>query len=264
MSEHTIKTRRQRFLQLPLESFMVRLFLLLSFCTGAYFNCFAQIDFDVHKPQTVEQAKLKGPVHTLKIQIQSMSIIEGKATMTELRPLVETVYDKRGRMSEAKFYNNDGLLRRSNTYIYFGNLLGKSASDLYDSDGKLYRKSEYQYADDGEISQQINYDYDDKGALFRKTVLIRDASGKLDVKDYKPNGTLFKRNFLGFPQSGRVIKKELPSTDKKTIKLKRRLVLDEIDTYGNWTKMTVFGGVDIISDQKVETREITYRIITYY
>ncbi len=243
---------------------MVRLVLFLSFSICAYINCVAQIDFDVHKPQTVEQAKLKGPVHTLKIQIQSMSITEGKATMTELRPLVETAYDEQGRMNEAKFYNSDGLLRRSNTYSYIGKLLKKSDANLYNSDGKLYRKSDYLYDDKGEISQQINYDYDDTGKQFRQTVLARDATGTLNLKDYKPNGTLFKRNFLGMPQSGRAIKKETPTSDKKIIELKRRLVFDEIDAYGNWTKMTVFGGVDLISDQKIETREITYRIITYY
>ena len=58
--------------------------------------------------------------------------------------------------------------------------------------------------------------------------------------------------------------KQKTRNQKKILELKRRMVYDEIDEHDNWTKRTIFGGTDASSGNKVETREITDRMITYY
>lgn len=224
----------------------------------------SQIEFDVRKPLTTEQAGLKGQVHTCKVYEQTMTIVDGNASLSVLRPLVETVYEQAGRMIEARFYNHNGQLQRANSYQYSDGFLQKSHADFYDKDAQLYRKTEYDYDNVGEIKLQINFDYDDNGKMFRKTVLTRDENGLLNVKDLKADGSPFKRNFLDTPQSNSNKAKEAKPKEKKILALKRRMVYDEVDEYGNWTKRTVFGGVDASSGNKVETREITDRIITYY
>ena len=162
----------------------------------------SQIEFDVHKPLTTEQAGLKGPVHTCKIYEQTMTIVNGNASLRALRLLVETVYEQAGRMIEARFYNNNGQLLRANNYQYSDSFLQKSRADFYDKDAQLYRQTEYEYDNAGEIKLEVNFDYDDNGKIFRKTVLTHDENGLHNVKDLKADGSPFKRNFLGTSQSG--------------------------------------------------------------
>ena len=243
---------------------MPRLIFFLCLIFFATSVAISQIVFDVHKPLTTEQAGLKGQVHTCKIYKQAMTIVGGNASLSALRPLVETVYEQAGRMIEARFYNHNGQLQRANSYQYSDGFLQKSRADFYDKDAQLYRQTEYDYDNVGEIKLQINFDYADNGKLFRKTVLTRDENGLLNVKDLQADGSPFKRNFLGTSQSGGNKSTGTKPKEKKILELKRRMVDDEIDEHDNWTKRTIFGGTDATSGNKVETREITYRIITYY
>ena len=232
----------------------------------------AQINSELHVPVNRTGAKLKGNVHTVKIEQRIITRLDERVIEDLRFTLEEVVFDPQGLMIEFKDYPSRGILRRWTRYEYRGQILQRSTSEFYDKEGKLYRKSEYDYDDTVVIKQQINFDYDDSGKMFRRTVLIREAPDvAVDIKQYKADGKLIKRDFLGnhFTQSGRPSKKEpsmtTPSQEpKKVLSVKERTTYDEVDTLGNWTKKTSPVDIRISNGQRLDIQESFIRTLTYY
>lgn len=235
----------------------------------------AQIKSDLHNPLSREKIGLKGPVRTIKIEQQTITILDDRIIEDLKLPVEEATFDPQGRMIEFKDYPERGVLRRWSRYEYNQQRLQNSTSDFYDKEGKLYRKTQYLYDEAVGIKLQTNFDYDDKGGMFRKTVLTREPpDGAVDVKEYKPDGTIIKRNLVGnnfhfkLTQSGRIIKKDSspapPTEQPKTLPVKRRVSYDAIDAHGNWTTMSSPVEIRVSNGHRVEIKESFIRTITYY
>jgi len=242
---------------------------LLMLCLSLAVFSGEQIQSDLHQPLQREKIGLKGSVHRIKIEHHVVTqlderVIEDLKFVTE-----EAVFNVQGQMIEFKNYPQMGILRRWSRYEYTEKILRRSESDFYDKEGQLYRKSEYEYDELVGVRRQINFDYDEKEKIFRRTEITREApDGAVNIKEYKADGKPMKRNFLNTPltQSGRLPKKDEggQQEQKKLLPVNQRSTYDEIDSHGNWTKMSSPREVRISNGQRLEIQETFIRTITYY
>jgi hypothetical protein len=183
-------------------------------------------------------------------------------------------YDAEGRSIENATYIGDGSLRSKTTFTR--NDLGQLIeSGEYNSRGTLIDRFSYTYSDAGVLKGVERSSYRPDGTLSlkvsdnlpekRRESITYNVDGSLagrsirvdrQITDYSPDGSLKKSTSI--TNTGRLPEEATYNPDG-TIR-KESHIPDEIDTHGNWIKLTQW----ISDSQGSKPLKVTYRVLTYY
>jgi antitoxin component YwqK of YwqJK toxin-antitoxin module len=186
---------------------------------------------------------------------------------------IVNVYDDKGRLKEELTYNGDGSLRTKKTFkrdelgqayetseynaqgvlldqfknTFDGPLLLTTERKVYREDGSLASTSVYEA--EKRRSETISYQPD--GSIANKTV--RTAQ---QVEQYGPDGSLQKTAMISVEH--RLVDQVVLNKDGS--RKKESNTPDQLDAYGNWTKLTKWQ----TDSQGTRPLTVTYRTLTYY
>ena len=183
------------------------------------------------------------------------------------------VYDDKSRLKEELTYNGDGSLRSKKTYkrdelgqafetseynaqgvlldqfknTFDGPILLTTERKVYREDGSLLLINVY----DAEKRRSETTTYQRDGSIANKTV--RTAQ---QVEQYGPDGSLQKTAVISIEH--RLVDQVVLNKDGS--RKRESNTPDQLDAYGNWTKMTKWQ----TDSQGTRPLTVTYRTLTYY
>lgn len=230
----------------------------------------AQFNPDVHHPEPLSKTELIGAVSSLKIEQRTVTSYKDFERQTEKKIIAEAKYDRQGKLLEHKEYSANGKIRRINLYTYQNDVLVKLESQLLDKIGFQYRIAEYKYDKLGNIQERLNRDFDDEGKEFRKTLIKADSiSGDLKFSESvndEPAKEISLMSGIQLALSPKEKESAAPAakSPKKILPLKRRLFYETKDTKGNWKTMSEDTQDEIFNGNRVQTKIMTFRTITYF
>jgi hypothetical protein len=242
---------------------MSKLWTTLLLCLGAFVTAIAQDTTDR------ERDGLRGPVHTLTVQRQTVLIenniqTEGPAVLTYVMS-----YDSAGNRTELDNYYDNGVLSRKIKSTYDPNSKKRTALTMVDANNVLLRKVMDTYSNAGLKLSSTIYDYNEDGTLYRKTVMTFDAFGLLsEITDYGADGKLARRDKAPFkePLQSLTWRSKAIEDDDVVVRFGRALgEYSEPDEHGNWTRgIAPSTFKEYASGRKVKTTGVIQRTFTYY
>jgi hypothetical protein len=242
---------------------MSKLCTTLMLCLVAFVTATAQGTTDR------ERDGLRGPVHTLTIQRQT--VLNENNTQTG-GPLVLSYimsYDSAGNRTELANYDDNGVLSRKIKFTYDPNSKKRTALTIFDANNVLLRKVMDTYSNDGFKLSRTIYDYNEDGTLYRKTVMTFDAFGQLnEVADYSADGKLARRDKAPFKEPVQQLTGRSKAIENEGFVLRFGMTLGEYsepDEHGNWTRgIAPSTFKEYASGREVKMTEIIQRTFTYY
>jgi len=140
---------------------------------------------------------LKGPVHTMKVELATFVSKDGGYVEGPRMPQMEATFNQDGNRTDLLIYNNKGVVSRRIVMKFDGRKMTEALN--YDGGGNMWLRIVDVYDVQGKVKEELTYNGD--GSLRTKKTYKRDELGHaIETSEYNAQGVLldqFKNDFDG-------------------------------------------------------------------